>query len=113
MDPSKNSPLSRLFGHSPFKALREHIREVDKSADLLREYFDATAAGDWTQAEALHERISACEHEADDLKDKIAYYLERPEERREIAERGYQYAVDHASIEARARQLWEYLATLA
>ncbi|ERJ20433.1 Protein of unknown function DUF47 [Salinisphaera shabanensis E1L3A] len=75
MDPSKNSPLSRLFGHSPFKALREHIREVDKSADLLREYFDATAAGDWTQAEALHERISACEHEADDLKDKIRLNL--------------------------------------
>jgi len=49
----------------------------------------------------------------DDLKDKIAYYLERPEERGEIAERGYQYAVDHASIEARARQLWEYLASLA
>lgn len=75
MDPSKNSPLSRLFGRSPFKALGEHIREVDKGADLLSAFIDASATGDWDRAASLHEQISACEHEADDLKDRIRLNL--------------------------------------
>lgn len=71
MDPSKTSPLSRLFGRSPFGALTEHIREVDRGTELLVEYLDASAQGDWPAAEDLHERIAECEHNADDLKDKV------------------------------------------
>lgn len=44
-----------------------------------------------------------------DLARKIKYYLARPEERREIAERGYQYVTKHATIEASARKLYQYL----
>ncbi|MBO9470009.1 TIGR00153 family protein [Endozoicomonas sp. G2_2] len=75
MDPSKTSPLSRLFGRSPFGALTEHIHEVDRGTALLVEYLDASRAGDWTAAEQVHERISQCEHNADDLKDKIRLNL--------------------------------------
>lgn len=75
MDPSKNSPLSRLFGGSPFEALAEHIRQVDHGADLLSEYFSASAAGDWARADQLHAQIVDCEHAGDDLKDRIRLNL--------------------------------------
>lgn len=76
MDISKASPLSRLFGGgSPFEALSEHIRQVDRGADLLTSFFRASSEGDWDTAEALYRDISDCEHTADDLKDKIRLNL--------------------------------------
>lgn len=45
----------------------------------------------------------------DDLEKKIHYYLDHPSEREEIARRGYDYVVDHASVEARARELLSYM----
>jgi len=44
-----------------------------------------------------------------DLLDKIDYYLSRPAERQEIAENGYQYVIAHATVKARANQLYNYL----
>jgi spore maturation protein CgeB len=44
-----------------------------------------------------------------DLDDKIKYYLVHPEERMEIAERGYQYAIKYATIKARVNELYAYL----
>lgn len=44
-----------------------------------------------------------------DLIRKIDYYLTRPAERTAIAEQGYQYVVEHASVRARASQLYKYL----
>lgn len=76
MDISKSSPLSRLFGGgSPFEALSEHIRQVDRGADLLKSFFQASSDGDWDAAEALYRDISECEHTADDLKDRIRLNL--------------------------------------
>ncbi|MDR2001931.1 MAG: glycosyltransferase [Prevotella sp.] len=48
-----------------------------------------------------------------DLDDKIKYYLAHSEERTEIAERGYQYVVKYATIEARVNELYAYLTTIA
>jgi spore maturation protein CgeB len=45
----------------------------------------------------------------DDLVDKIRYYLAREDERKEIAARGYDYVMKHASTEARAKELYGYL----
>lgn len=45
----------------------------------------------------------------DDLIQKIDYYLARPKERKEIAENGFQYVVQNATIQARAKQLYNYL----
>ena len=44
-----------------------------------------------------------------DLSQKLDYYLTHDKERKEIAERGYQYVLTHATIQARARTLYRYL----
>jgi len=75
MDHGKASPLSRLFGRSPFEALTEHIRQVDRSADLLAQFFRYGSESNWERAEALYREISDCEHEADNLKDQIRLNL--------------------------------------
>lgn len=75
MDPSKTSPLSRLFGRSPFEPLSEHIRVVDHAADLLAEYLQTSVEGDWSHAETVHARIAECEEHADELKDRIRLNL--------------------------------------
>jgi spore maturation protein CgeB len=49
----------------------------------------------------------------DDLVEKIAYYLERPDERRAIAEAGFRYTMAHATIERRMVELLEFLRALA
>ncbi len=44
-----------------------------------------------------------------DLENKIKYYLGHPSEREEIARRGYDYVVENASVDARARELLSYM----
>ena len=44
-----------------------------------------------------------------DLRDQIAYYLSHEKERQEIAENGYAYVLKHASVDARAKELVNYL----
>lgn len=76
MNITKSSPLSRLFGGgSPFEALSEHIRQVDRGADLLIHFFQASSDGDWERARTLYHEISDCEHAADDLKDHVRLNL--------------------------------------
>lgn len=45
----------------------------------------------------------------DDLIEKIDYYLKNKEERERIAQRGYEYVTKDVSIEARAKELYEYI----
>lgn len=47
-----------------------------------------------------------------DLRDKIRYYLKHPEERTPYVEKGYNYVRKHATIEARAAELMQFLSTL-
>lgn len=47
-----------------------------------------------------------------DMYSKIKYYLAHPEERRAYAERGYDYVLKHATIEARAKELVEFLLSI-
>lgn len=44
-----------------------------------------------------------------DLEEKIEYYLNHPDERQKIAQNGYEYATKCATIDARAKELLEYL----
>jgi spore maturation protein CgeB len=44
-----------------------------------------------------------------ELKAQISYYLAHEKERNEIAENGYNYVLKHASVEARAKELVNYL----
>ncbi len=48
-----------------------------------------------------------------DLVDKIDYYLSHEEIRRQIAETGYEYVTQHASIESRMYELYSYLEGIA
>ncbi|MCE5195256.1 MAG: glycosyltransferase [Nitrospiraceae bacterium] len=45
----------------------------------------------------------------DDLKEKIEYYLARPEERERIAHNGYHYVIENATITARMKTLNAFL----
>jgi spore maturation protein CgeB len=47
-----------------------------------------------------------------DLIEKIDYFLKNKEERESIAQRGYEYIITHASIEARAKELYKYVRSL-
>lgn len=47
-----------------------------------------------------------------DLRDKIRHYLKHPEERTPYVEKGYNYVRKHATIEARASELMQFLSTL-
>lgn len=47
-----------------------------------------------------------------DLKEKIKYYLAHPDERMAYAERGYEYVIEHATIEARMKKLFNFLSAL-
>jgi spore maturation protein CgeB len=47
-----------------------------------------------------------------ELDEQIAYYLEHPEERAEIAENGYLYVQKYASMEMRMNELYAYLVNI-
>ncbi|MBO4401968.1 MAG: glycosyltransferase [Selenomonadaceae bacterium] len=47
-----------------------------------------------------------------DLHKKIKYYLAHPEERKAYAERGYKYVLEHETIEARMKELIDFLSAL-
>lgn len=67
----------------------------------------------------ISDRVPSAEHELSgcvvftdggkDLTEKISYYLSKPEERNEIAERGYKYVMNFATVRLRAQELYNYL----
>jgi spore maturation protein CgeB len=63
-------------------------------------------------AEALQGGVVFTEG-GDDLVEKVAYYLARPEERRAVAEAGFRYTIAHATIERRMLELLRYLKAIA
>lgn len=66
-----SNPLGRLFGRSPLSALQRHMEKAQDCASELLPFFDATLAGDWERAQAVHARIQALEEEADQVKKEI------------------------------------------
>ncbi|MBE2897876.1 TIGR00153 family protein [Pasteurellaceae bacterium TAE3-ERU1] len=66
-----------LFAQSPLKPLEKHSKKVSECCDYLIPFFEASFAKDWDTAEALREKISLAEREADVLKREIRLRLPR------------------------------------
>lgn len=84
------SPLLKLFGHSPFKPLQEHMRVVVRCASEVEGLFVALCAGDDGEIKEIRDRIFALENEADDIKNELRSHLPKtmfmPVDRRDVLE---------------------------
>jgi len=65
------SPLASLFGKSPFRPMQEHMRIVERCVLELPPAFEALRRNDMDEVRARRDAVSALEHEADELKNRI------------------------------------------
>ena len=84
------NPFLRLFGHSPFKPLQEHMRVVVRCAAEVPGLFEALCAGDREKIRAVRDEIFALEKAADDIKNDLRSHLPKsmfmPVDRRDLLE---------------------------
>ncbi len=82
------SPISGLFGKSPFRPTQEHMKAVEKCVTEIVPLFEALLAGDGEQALVHKDRVFELEHEADDIKNQIRNQLPKslfmPIDRRDL-----------------------------
>lgn len=71
---SVNSFLG-VFAKSPIKPMIEHMDEVHRCAEWLKEFFKAVYAKDWDAAEKARKHVVEHEQNADELKRKIRLNL--------------------------------------
>jgi predicted phosphate transport protein (TIGR00153 family) len=87
---SSGNTFSKLFGHSPFTALQEHMRVVVECAHEVQPLIEAVAAGDQDRIAELKDRIFEKEAEADSIKHQLRANLPRslfmPVDRRDLLE---------------------------
>ena len=69
--------IGRLFGWSPFRLLQQHMAQVTRCVETMRESLDAFERGSWEDIEAFAEEVSKQEHQADKIKDEIRHNLSR------------------------------------
>ena len=67
--------ISDLFAASPFRPMQDHISKVHECVSELKPFLDAVYAKDWEKVDALQQKISQLENEADDLKKEIRLKL--------------------------------------
>lgn len=82
------SPLTGLFGRSPFRAMQEHMRAVERCVEHLVPLFEGLESDDRDAIVAHKEEIFRLEQEADDIKNEIRSHLPRslfmPVDRRDL-----------------------------
>lgn len=87
---SPRNPFFSLFGASPIRPLQQHMGKVRECVSQLVPLFEAVIAGDRAQVNAMQERISELENQADDLKHDLRLHLPRglflPVDRRDVLE---------------------------
>ena len=71
---SVNSFLG-VFAKSPINPMIEHMDEVHRCAEWLKEFFKAVYAKDWSAAEKARQHVVEHEQRADELKRKIRLNL--------------------------------------
>ncbi len=69
--------IFELFGKSPFEPLAKHGEMVEQVIQEVEPLVEALLAQDWAEAQAVADRISREEHEADQLKAEIRDHLPR------------------------------------
>ncbi len=69
------SLISNLFAASPFRPMQDHIEKVHQCVETLRSFLEAVYKKDWDQVDALQQKISQLENDADDLKKEIRLKL--------------------------------------
>ncbi len=67
--------LANIFGESPVKPLEKHVNIAYRCTRELNKFFAAVVKEDWVTANKSRDKISALEHEADNLKKKIRLHL--------------------------------------
>ena len=70
-----SSTIMSLFGQSPIKPLQNHMHTVVDCVDQLNDFFQAVTNQDWEQVEAIYNKISELESEADVQKHDIRLHL--------------------------------------
>lgn len=71
---SVNSFLG-VFAKSPIKPMIQHMEEVNRCAEALKQFFKAVYANDWDAAETARAAVVKYEQRADELKRKIRLNL--------------------------------------
>ena len=84
------NPLLRLFGHSPFQPMQEHMRVVVECANQVPGLILASCEGDEARLEAARDKIFRLENAADAIKNELRAHLPRrlfmPVDRRDLLE---------------------------
>ena len=84
------NPLLRLFGHSPFKPLQEHMRVVVQCANEVPTLIEALCQDDGDTVQSTRDEIFRLENAADEIKNELRAHLPKrlfmPVDRRDLLE---------------------------
>lgn len=72
---ASRNPLGDLFGRSPIGPIQEHMQIANQAAQLLPDFFRATAGDNWDEAKAIHKQINEAEGAADKIKRSVRRHL--------------------------------------
>lgn len=82
--------FSKIFGHSPFTAMQEHMDIVTQCVHQLSPFFEAVLKQDHAGAKDVYREIGKLENRADALKKKLRLQMPKglfmPVERRDLLE---------------------------
>jgi predicted phosphate transport protein (TIGR00153 family) len=82
--------FSKIFGHSPFTAMQEHMDIVARCVHQLSPFFEAVLEQDHAKAKDVYREIGKLENNADALKKKLRLQMPKglfmPVERRDLLE---------------------------
>lgn len=67
--------IFNMFGPSPIRPIEQHMRKVHQCAKQLYPFFEAILKKDWPTAEAIKNKISLLEKEADLIKRDLRLHL--------------------------------------
>jgi hypothetical protein len=84
------NPLLRLFGHSPFKPLQQHMRLVVQCANEVPTLIEALCQDDGDRVQSTRDEIFKLENAADEIKNQLRAHLPKrlfmPVDRRDVLE---------------------------